>query len=50
MDRQEQINEIIDKYKDMTDVKYTVGSSGIHVDFQTSVDGVWQYNFYKFEE
>ena len=50
MEREEQIAVIKDKYKDMTGVKYTVGSAGIHVDFQTCVDGVFQYNFYKFEE
>lgn len=44
------INEIVQEFKDQgaTDVKCHRGHSGLHIDFKTPIDDVWQYTFIKF--
>jgi len=44
------INEILEKYGNISGFKYIIGSKGIHTEFPTGIVGVTQYNYYKFEE
>jgi len=46
------VNAIIELYKNngATDVKCTKGTRGLHIDFKTPIDDVWQYTFIKFTQ
>ena len=48
----ENVDEILVELRESGayDIKYTVGTRGIHIDFKTTVDEVTQYSYIKFDE
>ena len=47
----ENVDEILDKFRESGafEIKYTVGTRGIHIDFKTAVDDVSQYTYIKLD-
>jgi len=52
MNRGKNIDEILEYFKAQgaIDVKCTEGTRGLHIDFKTAVDDIWQYTFIRFDE